>query len=1249
MNKSKLFVLFLLGTSSCFLGGESYSGSVRPMERDNARTLLARRRITPPLASKQAQVKHPVARSAPPPNPAAIAQAARKAAADQQKAIATAKAKAVAAKVAQQRAIVAAKAKAVAAKIAQQKALATAKAKAVAAKVAQQKAIAAAQAKAKAVAAKAALQKAIAAAQPKAKAVAAKTVTPQAPIKSMQDAAKAVMAAPKAAAPQAPIKSMQDAAKAVMAAPKAAAPQAPIKSMQDAAKAVMAAPKAAAPQAPIKSMQDAAKAVMAAPKAAAPQTPIKSMQDAAKAAAAKAAADKAAADKAAADKAAADKAAAAKAADAQAKAVAAKAAAEAQARAQAAAQQKAAEARAAALKAYIAALEVYRLSPAPKRLQDARHLGYVAKDAAQRMAAFKEEEQALAAYMGDAERALAAMGDAERASPVALDPHIRQYLQGRLKELREDLKKANQKQADIKEEEKAKAAAQKATADKAAADKAAADKAAAVKAAAVKAAADKAAADKVAAVKAAADKAAADKAAATKAAADKAAAVKAAATRAAADKLAADKAAADKVAAEAKAKAKAKAAPPATPKEPKEALQAAKARVAADAHEEAAQAAQAQALKALNPGMEDVIANGWAVYGGRSGLFMGDGHSDDQLTYTLDRPGQAPLVMYKHIMPGYDNQCGYYSLGLTRATAAAKLYERLWDRSANAERYKQMIAEGIRGAVLDRDPEGRAHNAPQEIVDAYDALNQEITLAEQQVPLLKNQLLDVLLEQAQSPDNEVRIEALFESIEQEEQRAGAHRLDAFFTRDEIMLSYLNYELAEGRMLEHANAVDGVGIMDVLAEIQGVNLNIYQSRQADPQQLQLTHTHITPGAARTLNLRTIPGVHYDRLENALHRYVTPDVEFQSPFAQYAEEEVDDGSYNAIAAKLMELKKANGGKAPSYPTLLKSLTAAPNINPQMIQHALIGDEHEVGLNEAYVFPPVISPKGLRLSCLGQAKIDRAIMDKWEQGYASFAVKADGLYGKRAGVGAAEEKLLVINGRNVEKVGEQEDRGVLAHLLDEPKPEEVALYDEMTADVNRLFPGGNPSAITLIEAGKAFFNLRKKLLINAKANVYQLVGTDGKPWQGSKYGTPHALHGEKSDPGGFAYDKVPLNIRLNTIHNAMTKIYKEAKIRGDAQLRTFFIQTMTRTAECMDANSEELIDFGSRQARNSAAKTKKKLYDTVAEGFQDKKNPTRLEVRDYLQKNALNVVTDEGPIDQKDIEEAVNYICVALDIDD
>ncbi|MBI2707417.1 MAG: hypothetical protein HYX35_03780 [Proteobacteria bacterium] len=300
-------------------------------------------------------------------------------------------------------------------------------------------------------------------------------------------------------------------------------------------------------------------------------------------------------------------------------------------------------------------------------------------------------------------------------------------------------------------------------------------------------------------------------------------------------------------------------------------------------------------IKALNPTMEDAIASAWG--NSLSPKFlkgtMGTGYSNEQLTYTFQPPEGLPLTLYRHIMPGYLNGCGYYSLGITPREARRQLRHHLKPESLNAVRYKNIIAEEIFEAVKYHNLPGSLRNNL-EIARLYEEMATADLLVNELTRPLNQHLGRGSVDLPAYPVGELTLD-LFPNLDavvgglgtvsdvfvllQDATNALEVSMQAireWGKKDEIIRAYIKAEIRPGvqlTFLPNAQGEQKSGIIDILADINGLNLNIYEPVRDAPQQLRLTHTHITLGAVRQRNILYNPG-HYDRLENALHRHVIP---------------------------------------------------------------------------------------------------------------------------------------------------------------------------------------------------------------------------------------------------------------------------------------------------------------------------------------------------------------------------------------
>ncbi len=345
-----------------------------------------------------------------------------------------------------------------------------------------------------------------------------------------------------------------------------------------------------------------------------------------------------------------------------------------------------------------------------------------------------------------------------------------------------------------------------------------------------------------------------------------------------------------------------------------------------------------------------------------------------------------------------------------------------------------------------------------------------------------------------------------------------------------------------------------------------------------------------------------------------------------------------------------------KASSKDTLItynekgKEIVSKVQINPEMLVNAL----EMLGLDG---FPKVTYPKGFKT--YSPSRINKTIFEKWSEGYVSFELKKDGLYGAKEK--GPQEKLLNFEGRKISKIIKgpgKDDVGAFNFGARNPAPAEIKIYDEMLKDA-KTHMGDSSRADALIAAGKYVFTEREKTLENAKE-----VKVNGKIIKASIYRDlyhgPHMVHVDYSDPNSYNYDKVDIRHRLNNIHNSMTQTYLTAKERGEENLKHYFETTMGVTSCCLDAQSDTFFNYAALQENyldtdiESIKKgTKQQFIDKILGQMSKKyKNGfTKKIIEDtfkvYIFKEIIEfgwmkrqgIKTREGPFTKEDIKTAIN----------
>jgi len=722
-------------------------------------------------------------------------------------------------------------------------------------------------------------------------------------------------------------------------------------------------------------------------------------------------------------------------------------------------------------------------------------------------------------------------------------------------------------------------------------------------------------------------------------------------------------------------------------------------------------------IKNLNPNMEDFIALAWAKFRLPDlGAAMGEDLDNEALAYTFRRPDNQNITLYRNIMPGYQLNCGYYSLGISSDQAREQLLENLKPANPKAQLYKNMIAQELVEAVngnllpnqLKANPDiirlKQTKIDAQADVDAWvRSLNTLLGRGENAAYTAEQLTLDLFPDiMAQEEITGLTVFELFSLLTEARStvEATTTAIHNWCTQDEVIQTYINAEIKPGKELTFLTNTQGeqkVGVIDALADMMGVDLNIYEPQRNNPQQLKLTHTYKTPGAARTIDMLYTPG-HFDRLGAELHRHIAPPMKFQNPFDNYEGQEASDGAIVLLADAMKEADKTLFPEEKRLTQELDNLTGYDDENKEafivgyQLEEQLHGrlrsrNEAEQEYNKRktdlesqlqtgdkarklkktpqyllknYIkaFDKADRESKITLAQLGdaaknlgldifpsikypkgfkvyhQGKVNDTIFKAWDAGYNFFEIKQDGLYGGK--VENKLEKLLIFNERKGERIVKEDSAGIQKFYTQDPQPEDVHIYEEMIASFPNSYIG------KLASHGKRLFNDRKYFLEQAEKGIYQ-----PKDYGGAM------IHTDYSNPKEGAYDNVSLQHRLNNIHHSITQPFLTAKARGNAHLQHFrdYMEDYRNHSYCFDGSSRSLQDYVRLQEEGRDTKTpplmgmsKQQIRDKVitdtALKYTDNPNGfSSAQLREGFQKYE-NQACKDGIFLPKDVEDAVEY---------
>jgi hypothetical protein len=235
---------------------------------------------------------------------------------------------------------------------------------------------------------------------------------------------------------------------------------------------------------------------------------------------------------------------------------------------------------------------------------------------------------------------------------------------------------------------------------------------------------------------------------------------------------------------------------------------------------------------------------------------------DAQKTFTQE--GRA-LNLFWHPSPG-DGDCGYWSMGLLRSQAYDMIRQNLHN-----ERYRKMIVPGMLHALIQQEfPKKIIPVELQDLLRDYfelDEISQNIIGSLKDFIGENNIDLNALINHEAQ---DVELQAGYFQVEHRREELKRQMRQRLADPD-LIAKYLEAEILGGEQLDFVRDMEGdehfnTSIIDVLAEIQGVNLVIYAPSSADgedPYAVKPIHSHITPGAMQTKALLHT-GNHYDCL-------------------------------------------------------------------------------------------------------------------------------------------------------------------------------------------------------------------------------------------------------------------------------------------------------------------------------------------------------------------------------------------------
>ncbi|MBS0271722.1 MAG: hypothetical protein JSR85_03630 [Proteobacteria bacterium] len=336
----------------------------------------------------------------------------------------------------------------------------------------------------------------------------------------------------------------------------------------------------------------------------------------------------------------------------------------------------------------------------------------------------------------------------------------------------------------------------------------------------------------------------------------------------------------------------------------------------------------ADTLKKLNPNMENIIANAWADLANDNDLssLLGEHYSDEDLTYTFQRPGNPVRVpYYQHLMPRHELS-GYYALNLTPKRVVELIEASLAPEAPGAARRREIIAEKLIADLREgKFPEFLRGNKEimhfqEQVIAKEEEVNSWVktfnAFLKRGIPGgrealqandLREELFIDLPEELPGAGLTVSEGLFFLHLAKEDLAQHRANLNNVFRNDRLLLDYITTQIPpRGDILANIRERRKEFIVTVIADILNCNLNIYQPVIDAPHNLELAQSYITPGAANQINLLYSNG-HFDRLETRLHRHVVPATEFQDPFAQFRGREATGGALIAIGEELKNIDR------------------------------------------------------------------------------------------------------------------------------------------------------------------------------------------------------------------------------------------------------------------------------------------------------------------------------------------------------